>query len=303
MTTTRAQRTAGRCTAAALFLLLPAAVSAQFSFARVPWHQLTFEGSKLGISLRAELGLELLPAGLIARLLLPSERTPGISPQGDQVLRVVLRSEVLGRKSEIELWVDPENAAAYQRVQTDSGKKHRVKSSRYGERGITGVRHRPRKGEEDLPPDRWTDIRQEFENYPAAAARNQEVSDPTALFYVVAAAALEKPGDLAQIPLYSDDRLLMLEARVVERVRVEVDYEVSGPTGTQRRRQSIGALRLSLDARGLGPGASHQSFELAGLRGDVEMLLDPVARLPLELSGKVPYVGRVAIRLRSVVER
>ena len=304
MTTTRSRRTALMLVATAL-LLLPAAALAQFSFARIPWRHLSFEGSKFGISLHADLGIELVPAGRLFEVLLPSEQTPGISPAGEQVLRVVLHSEVLGRRSEIELWVEPENAAAFQRVQTESGKKQRVKSARYGEEGITSVRHRPRKGtgEEERPPEQWTDIRREFERYPSWAGRNLRVSDPTALFYVVAAAALEKPGDLAQIRLYSDDDLLLVEARVLERVRVEVDYETIGAGGTQRRKQSVDALRLALGARALGPGASEKSFELAGMRGDVEMLLDPRSRLPLELSGRVPYAGRVAIRLKSVSER
>ncbi len=289
---------------AALTGLLPALAAAEeLASERIPWRELAFEGSKFGISLTAKLSLELAPTGRAVGELLPSERTSGITPAGAQVVTLRLDSEFLGRRSAVELWIEPGTAAALQRVQTESGKRQRIKSERYGEGGITSIRHRPAKGEEGLPSARWSDLRHGFEEYPAWAGQNLRISDPAALFYVVAAAALEKPGDRLQLPLFSDGDLLSLEVKVVERLRVDVDYVLTQGGSTRHRREPVDALRLSLDARTLGPGAIQHSFELAGLQGDVEMLFDPRARVPLELSGRVPWVGRVAIDLRRVVER
>jgi len=303
MAASRPRRSRAFLLAAVAWLLPTVAAAGELASERIPWRELRFEGSKFGISLTAKLSLEMVPASLAAGELLPSERTPGIAPAGAQVVTLRLDSEFLGRRSAVELWVDPGTAAALQRIQTESGKRQRVKSERYGERGITGVRHRPAKGEEGSPPERWSDLRHGFDEYPAWAGQNLRISDPAALFYVVAAAALEKPGDRLQLPLFSDGDLLSLEVKVVERLRVDVDYVLTQGGSSRHRRESVDALRLSLDARTLGPGAMQHSFELAGLSGDVEMLFDPRARVPLELSGRVPWVGRVAIDLRRVVER
>lgn len=301
MPASRSQR--GRAVVlATLALLLPqAAVAEELSFDRIPWRELAFEGSKFGIALAAKLSLESVPANLVVGRMASSERTPGVVPAGARVVSIRLDSSVLGRRSGIELWVEPGTAAALQRVQTESGRRQRVKTERYGERGITGVRLRPAKGEEELPPAGWSDLRRGFSEYPAWAGPDLRISDPAALFYVVSAARLERPGDRVQIPLFSDGELLVLEARVVERLRVEVDYELV--QGASRRRQGpVDALRLALTAWSVGPTTQKHDFELAGLGGDVELLFDPGNRLPLELSGKVPWAGRVTIGLRRVVE-
>ncbi|MEO8196457.1 MAG: hypothetical protein ABI689_07015 [Thermoanaerobaculia bacterium] len=302
MPASRPRRSRGLLLAAVVLLLPVAAVADELSFESIPWRGLTFEGSKFGISLTAELGLESVPADLVVGRLSPSDQTPGVLPTGPSVVAIRLASKVLGRKSEIELWVDPETATAFQRVQTDSGKRQRVKTERYGERGITGVRLRPAKGEEGLPSASWSDLRRVFSEYPAWAGKNLRISDPTALFYAVCAAKLERPGDRVQIPLFSDGDFLILEAKVVERRRVEVDYELVRRGSSRRRQGPVDALRLALRASTLGPTAEQHDFELAGLGGDVELLFDAGNRLPLELSGKVPWAGRVAIDLRRVVE-
>ncbi|MCB1008087.1 MAG: hypothetical protein KDB94_04235 [Acidobacteria bacterium] len=274
---------------------------------RLSWREISFQGSKFGISLRADLKLEPISAAGVEQELLPSRRGAGIAPAEAGALALALGSEVLDRRSDIRLLVDPDSGAALQRVQTDSGRKRRIKSLRYGELGISTVRTRPAAGEVDLPSERWTDVREGGDDYPPLPEGGLRVSDPTALFYVVAASDVARPGDSVGVPIFSDDRLLLVEAKVLELRRVEVDYELGDGTAWRRVRGPTTALRLSLEAHVVGGdgdgGTGDASFELAGLRGDVEMLLDPVSRIPLELSGRVPYAGRVAIRLGRAVER
>ena len=45
------------------------------------------------------------------------------------------------------------------------------------------------------------------------------------------------------------------------------------------------------------------SFELLGLQGDLELLLEPVARIPVQLSGTVKIAGQVTIRLQEATLR
>jgi len=279
------------------------AASARLSPEQISWREISFHGSKFGISLRADLTLERISAAGAERELLPSHRGAGIGPAAEGALALGLGSEVLNRRSDIRLLVDPATGAALQRVQTESGRKQRIKSLRYGERGISTVRTRPADGEHALPAERWTDVREGGDDYPPMPEGGLRVSDPTALFYVVAASGVERPGDSVEVPIFSDDRLLLVEAKALDLQRVEVDYELGDGSAWRRVQGPTTALRLSLDARVVGAEGGDASFELAGLRGEVEMLLDPVARIPLQLSGKVAYAGLVAIRLQRVVER
>jgi hypothetical protein len=47
------------------------------------------------------------------------------------------------------------------------------------------------------------------------------------------------------------------------------------------------------------PG-SDESVELLGLEGDIELLLEPVARFPLEIRGRIRIAGDVRVRLERV---
>ena len=50
-------------------------------------------------------------------------------------------------------------------------------------------------------------------------------------------------------------------------------------------------------------GLGQADLELLGLRGRLELLLDPATRAPLELSGDVKIVGTVTLRLAALRPR
>jgi hypothetical protein len=71
-----------------------------------------------------------------------------------------------------------------------------------------------------------------------------------------------------------------------------------------QRSGKVQALRLSL--KGLpvpGGKTGDDDLELLGLRGQLELLLDPETRAPLQLSGTVKVVGSVTLRLAAVRPR
>jgi hypothetical protein len=44
-------------------------------------------------------------------------------------------------------------------------------------------------------------------------------------------------------------------------------------------------------------GDSDDQFELLGLRGDIDIHIDPVTRAPIQLEGKVKIAGHAVMRL------
>ena len=71
--------------------------------------------------------------------------------------------------------------------------------------------------------------------------------------------------------------------------------------GAVQRTGKVQALRLSLQGLPV-PGGDPEDddLELLGLRGRLELLLEPATRAPLQLSGNVKVVGAVTLRLTAL---
>jgi hypothetical protein len=278
-----------------LALALAAPVFGDLRASAVPWTELQFRARKLGFSVTADMKLASSPAATVAGKLVSPEEGSGVPP-GGTVASILLTSGFAGRNSEITVFFDPETGQALQQQQLDTGKRNRFRVTRFCEEGIDSRRQQPAEGEAKRPHEEWTDRSRNWEAYPGWAGDDLLVVDPTALFYIVAAAPLEKPGDRYQVPVFTKGNLILVEMTVRAIDKARVDY-ASSSAGSSRVKGSVDALRISLDAQHLDPDSKETDLELLGLRGDVEMLVDREKRLPLEISGKVPIAGTVRVRL------
>jgi len=261
----------------------------------VRWTELQFRARKMGFSLTAKMELAAPSADAAAKALVVPVEGTAVAP-GASIRSIRLQSGFVGRNSEITVFFDPATGQALQLEQLDSGKRNRFRVARFCAEGIDAQRREPEEGETKRPHAEWSKSSHRWEAYPGWAGDDLLVSDPTALFYVAAAAPLEKPGDRYQVPVFTRGNLILVEMTVRAVDRVQVDY-TTGAGGNSRVKGAAEALRISLDAQHLDPDSDESDLELMGLRGDVEMLVDRETRLPLELSGKVPIAGRVKVRL------
>jgi len=276
-----------------LGLALPTLSLAGLNPESVAWTELQFRARKLGFSLTADMALVATPAAQGASALVAPEEGTAVPP-GASIESIQLRSGFAGRSSEITVFFDPETGQALQQQQLDTGKRNRFRVSRFCAEGIDSSRREPAEGEAKRPSSDWSIRSHRWEDYPAWAGDDLLVSDATALFYLVAAAKLDKPGDRHQVPVFTKGNLILVEMTVRSVDRVKVDYTTSGGS---RVKGTVDALRISLDAQHLDPDSKESDLELLGLQGDVEMLVDREKRLPLELSGRVPIAGKVTVRL------
>jgi hypothetical protein len=93
-------------------------------------------------------------------------------------------------------------------------------------------------------------------------------------------------------------------AEVIGTLKVSADYRERSGDGEVRRKQDISALRIKLRGTALGtPEGDDEKFALLGLTDGIEVALEPTTRLPLQLSGTAPYLGRVIMRLQSATLR
>ena len=240
-----------------------------------------------------------------------------LSPSEIQWSSLALRARRLGQTLRIEASIErsqagqaisellsrPADGVALQRTQLDSGRRNRFRGHRFESDGVFSIRRAPGSGEAELPHEEWSEVSDTFRAFPEWAGEGMEVSDPTALFYFLGAAKLENVGDAIQFPVFSRDQLLLVDLKVTGRERTRVEFEKRTRAGSETVRGHLEAIQLLIDGSHLGPDSEEADFEFLGLRGDVEVLLHPELRAPVEVSGRVPRIGRVRIRLTEITVR
>ncbi len=268
-----------------------------FDPSRVGWTEAAYRAKKMGFSANTEVKLETLQATAVASELITSSEGQAVGAEGDELVVVSMRTRGLGQNSLARLFLQPGDGTILQRDQVDSGKKKRYRAYRYTAEGVYRLTRRPKSGEESQPDTSWSERDEHYDAYPSWAGDDLVVTEPGAIFYLAAAAALEKTGDVFQCPAYSRNKLLLVELKVLGSENIKVDYSVGG----KRVKKTVSALRISIDASHLDPGSDESNMEFLGLRGDVELFLDPESRVPLAVTGRVPVAGKVTVRLQSVV--
>lgn len=262
------------------------------------WSQLEFVASKFFMTGRAEVELRRLPVAEVAPALLATPEGRPVQP-GSEVLELVYRASGFGRESLTTLWADPVSGATLQRTELDSGSRQRWRSYRFTDIGAYHFSRWPATdAEKPLPPERWTERTQGLRAYPAAAV-GQAVTEPTMLLWLAAAGDYQRAGDRGEVLTFSRKRVNRVTIEVTGRRAVRVDFEERSATGSRQRKDSVDAIVMRIRGQPIDAGADgDEDFELLGLRGDLELLVDPVARLPLQLSGNVKIAGHVTARLR-----
>ena len=269
---------------------------------RVSWRQLEFRVRKLTMKATTDIEWALLPAKDVVAAMMPAAEGVAIEPDGPQVLRLTMDTTFLGKRSLTDVWIDPRAGQAFQWTKREYEKRARLKSYRFTEEGVYQLRRKPVEGSGDVAEE-WPVAKELWDEYPAWLGDHVHVSEATALLYIVAAAELDEPGDLVQVPIFSTENLILVDFRVVGVERVKVDYEeVSGGPARQVK-ETIDVLEISIDAGRLGPTSTEDNLELMGMKGDVRVFLERESRIPVQLSGRVPVAGRTKIRVRRAVLR
>ena len=271
---------------------------ALFDQGRVGWSGLKMEATMMLVSMTVELGIERFDREIQD----PDLRIPlegRAVPPGERVVGLDFETDGLGRRNNTKLLLDADSGAALQRTSLDSGKKHKQRVYRFTDVGSYRWTRRPRSSEEDRGPDAWSRLDSEMRHYPSGIA-GQTMTEAGGLIYLVSASTLEKTGDFFDILAYSssNDEVQKVRVEVGSPKRTRVSYRRTGESSKQRVSDKIELIRVRIEGSAFDLG-KEEEFELLGLR-NVEILIDPETRTPIELSGKVPFFGRVTFELKEM---
>lgn len=270
---------------------------------RVSWTRLEFSAQKLFLSAQASLAVALRPRDAISAGIVTPPMGKAV-PMPETLAEIRYGASGMGRNSDTTLWLDLASGAALQRLQLDSGARTRQRIYRYTDIGAWHQTRWPANDRErELPLEQWTDRSEGLRPYPAAAT-GLVITDPAALLWLIAATDLAKPGDRLEINTFSRRRVHRVSVEALGMTQTSIKFEAQDARGIWQREGRMPALRIRIRGEPLEQQAdSDDEFELLGLQGDIELLLDPASRAPLALSGRAKILGQVTFQLCKAMLR
>lgn len=279
--------------------LLTHAQDARLDPSRVKWTSLYYKTYILFFSMKIKASLTQIPLASSKKALLTPKEGQGTMPKLDPTYRIDLDTKILGRKSFISLWFDPDGSA-FQRTQTDTGSKQRVKTYRILQNGFYSREVKPKENEQALPPNKWTQLGHGAKTFKKLPSAGSVITEPTALYYLVSASSLNKPGDKFQEYIFTKHGIYQLNLHAVDYKKIEVYY--ASREGGKKRSISddeYNTLHIRMNAVPIDP-SEKDDFDFLGMKGDIDLYIDPDTRVLVQISGKADVVGYTDIMLQEV---
>ncbi len=294
--------------ALALVVLPPswalASSSLELDPARVAWSRLLLRAADARADVRIEVRLSQVPAAGLASV--PATDLGGaVEPPADaQVWLMTANIEVRDyqKNYRTDVWFVPRDASALQRRRDKIGKSANRKTFRYLLHGVQRVRLEPDGLQEaKLPPEQWTIIKEHFYPYGPAEADCSVLSDPALLLFIASAGVLTGEGERLDVCVFNKQTLYRARLSAAALQPLAVDYAEIGPESRNDIERDITARKIRLEARSSGAGDFEPDpFEFFEMPGDIEIFLDESSRIPVQVVGNVPGLGRIVFTLSEV---
>ena len=200
---------------------------------------------------------------------------------------------------------EPNQAAVLSRVRLRRGKDDVKRTYWFSREGVHRLRTKPKtKREASHDPAKWTDARTSFYRYDPTRLECPHVTDPILLIYLLSAAHMDKRGENLSLCVFGKQQLHRLLIRTEGLQTLEVDYSENSEEGTVRKKGKVDGLRITFEAQPLQSDLKKaENFSFLGFHKDITIHIDPRLRIPLQVSGRIPTIGPVALKLSGVSMR
>lgn len=208
-------------------------------------------------------------------------------------------------KSSNLVWFDPQQGAVLGRIRFRQGKDDFEKKYRFTEQGVFRHQREPKnKKEALLPPEQWTDIKDTFYPHDPDHLGCAYISERLVLIYLVSAVVLTPNAEPLSVCVFGIRQLHRVSLRARGLHSLEVNYIEKDQQAETRRKGAVEALKIEIEARPMesSPNVT-EDFSILGLHKDIAIFIDPVSRIPLQISGYIPGVGQADLKLNEVKVR
>jgi hypothetical protein len=298
------------------FLALISSAQAQTGFhldlepQRAPWSQLSFHAKNFWVDVSTEIQLKSLRTSDLDNLLLVSPKGIPIKPQTPQINEMTINTIIDPRfrspvKIHNRIWFNPENAAAIGRIRLRRGEGDFKKMYRFTDQGVFRHRIEPEsKGEARLEPDKWTDIKDSFYSYNMNRLKCAQVTEPSLLIYILSAAATSQLNNGLSLCVFGKRQLHHVQLRNNGIHTEDVNYTEKIQQTQKQTVKTIKTIKIGMATETLiSEQNKTENFSFFGFQKDISVYIDPVTYLPIKASGILPMVGKVDLKLQSVVSK
>jgi hypothetical protein len=274
---------------------------------RIAWRRLSFKANSVLGKVTSDVRLKVVPVETAIDVLIKDPAVEAFQPSGATLLKLTVYSTInplFGSDEYLttESWLDPNGAGALQRVRLRQGNENWQKSYRFTKKGVFRLRKKPRDArEENLPLDQWTKIRNHFYPYGDKAAACSQILEPASLMCIASAIDLTPNPKPLSLCVFNKKQLHLVNVYVGDSQPLKVNY-VQELGGKQIRiEKNIDAIRISFQPRSLAPEDKEpEQFSFLGLKGEFDIFIENISRIPVQVSGKTTAFGKIDIKLQEV---
>lgn len=274
---------------------------------RVLWSDLYFSAKRTVVDVAIDIRLGPFSTGEFESIWQSYPRSIPLPSMGKEVYDLEVKrviDHIFSRA--VKLWnqvlFDPYQANSLYRVRVRRGKDDIKRAYWFSGEGVYRLRRMPNtKSETSLDPEKWTAGKDSFYPYDLNRRECSQVLDSMLLIYLVSAAPIEQEGKVLSLCVFGKQQLHQVRLQVEGLQTLEVDYLVRSGESKISKKGKVDGLRVTLESEPLVSDKKEaENFSFLGLHEDIAIHLDPELRIPLQVSGKIPTVGAVTLKLREV---
>jgi hypothetical protein len=272
----------------------------------VLWDRLSYRAKSILGKVKTDVHLMAVPTKAGADLLMTDAAGEALQPSGATVFILTVHSNIIPLIGSDEIlktqsWFNPNDATALQRVRQRLGKEKWQKSYRFTEIGVLRQRTKPQdQRENELPPQRWTKVKEAFYAYNSEGLKCTAILEPSALLYLVSAIDFEIQELPLSLCVFNKKQLHRVNVSLSGQRRISVNYLEKAKGRQIRRDKNIEAVLLSFEPRALvAEDTQPETFSFLGLKGKFEVYIDKATHLPVQISGKISTFGQIDIKLQE----
>ncbi len=274
---------------------------------RVPWTQLSYRIKSFSAEVNVQVQLESLPAAEVEAALIKSPQglpIKALSPDPNKItVHYMVDSIFKPPVTTInQVWFNPKDATALGRIRLRRGNEDFKKVYRFTDQGVFRHQREPRDQQEALKqPDKWTHAKESFYAYNLDQPVCPNISERLVLIYIISAAELSKSRQPLSFCVFGRRQLFHVRLKPEGFHSLKFDFIEKKQHGDIRRRGEVEVLKIALEAQPLSSDLKKvEDFSFLGFQEDITIFIDPLSNLPIQLSGKIPMVGKVTIKLHEV---
>ena len=274
---------------------------------RVLWSRLFFRAKGAVVDVKVDVRLSPFSSAEFESIWRTNPKSSPLPPLGQEVYNISVNRVIDHIFSppvtlSNQVLFEPNQAETLYRVRLRRGKDDIKRTYWFSREGVHRLRTKPsNKGEASGDPATWTDARTSFYAYDLAQLGCLQVMDPMLFIYLLSAACMDKKGDSLSLCVFGKQQLHRVRMQVEGLQTLEVDYSENREEGKVRKKGKVDGLRVTFEAQSLHTDLKDaENFSFLGFHKDITIDIDPKLRIPLQVSGKIPMVGAVTLKLSGV---